>query len=1227
MRRCSLVLVFLIEGVFGHGCAIEPLSKNEMAYKLRGWGKFPSGMPSSFRYEPWTAAYGNGYGSLSFDGGASCGAREPEYAQGLGLWKQWYDASGTSVPSLTPGSDFVVRARMTADHGGQAWFMIACGQDAITDQLNWTFLERSSTDRSHHFLPSNPGIYAWGTNEAATSMSGITTASYAVPASFSCPGGRAVGRWLWKTGNTCIDADNLGRNTEKFVLSEHAAVIRAFEPTKAVPTKCTIPPEVFISCYDFLIGGSVPPSPSSLPSPLPSPSPRAPSPVPAPSPSPSRPTPSPASSAPSPAPSPSQSSPSPTDSTSGDCVRQEDCSISAWCKDPTYIDWCPLQAQSDSSWCPSPHCIRKSSGPNPAPTPSPSSNCQDQALTGAWGGGGTYTCATFKTNGGKAYCAHAALASACCFCKDDGQSQPAPVPTPEPEPEPAPEPAPASVPTPQPEPEPEPVPRNCTSDSDCPDGGLCCCYDVDNTSIPARGHLGASSPSPRSCMTPMAFVSGVFSVLKHAAALPTRVLAATPTVRVCVCIPTGTSCEDFRNRWSTTTTTTDRTAVPTTTTSGGNPLPTPLPTPSPLPSASPSPATCVNHSVLVCINDASSYWPKCDPSQTKGAKGPSGYAYGHYCTQEWANALNEMLSDPAINKCDDDEGKRKLLAQIAYETAYFSTVYQPRDGGAGLIHMIPGNWVRNAVDMDGIWPGKGYAPLASVMGEKFFQQPEYGWRSVAAWFKKTNEVIPGCGLDLFDQPYQMQTRCILSRIVSRQEAYDIVTRCMKQQQSPIPTPMPSPSASPQPAPALSPAPQPAPTPAPSNQPPLAPSPSQQPSPVSGNDVVDAVVKQLQNTDSNNLFLYNTGSRWIQSDLYKWADMIVAVRLMAVQGVGKAKLWLGGSVSEINYGLVSIAAFLAQTMQETIQYNACDENNWSDPAVVAQAGGSAYSATSACGQLHQSYQDYKCSAEENALAGGSMECPVNPNMEKRAQTQAQWYGAPPKLFCAPRSKVPKAPRWDYLGPWCPPGDPKFPDDVSLGDYFTYVNGGGSCKDYTGIKSGGWKYTGSGCVNGACPGSDAPKFGQPAGRTDVEGCCWWGRGVIQTTGVCNYGKLNYFLGKRAADENRSAMYPSIDFCTDPDIICSPDGPKELKWVAGLFYWLNAVQSYSAGGWNYIEELKKWVDGGRKRGDTSFINGVSGIVNRGCHNPPNCGTGHLHAGSARAQNFHKVLDAMKL
>ena len=40
------------------------------------------------------------------------------------------------------------------------------------------------------------------------------------------------------------------------------------------------------------------------------------------------------------------------------------------------------------------------------------------------------------------------------------------------------------------------------------------------------------------------------------------------------------------------------------------------------------------------------------------------------------------------------------------------------------------------------------------------------------------------------------------------------------------------------------------------------------------------------------------------------------------------------------------------MQETIQYDACDENNWSDRLTAATAGGVEYPATAACGQLGQ-----------------------------------------------------------------------------------------------------------------------------------------------------------------------------------------------------------------------------------------------------------------------------------
>lgn len=69
-------------------------------------------------------------------------------------------------------------------------------------------------------------------------------------------------------------------------------------------------------------------------------------------------------------------------------------------------------------------------------------------------------------------------------------------------------------------------------------------------------------------------------------------------------------------------------------------------------------------------------------------------------------------------------------------------------------------------------------------------------------------------------------------------------------------------------------------------------------------------------------------------------------------------------------------------------------------------------------------------------------------------------------------------------------------------------------------------------------------------------------------------------------------------DPEVICATTEFKELKWIAGEFYWIESVQSYNEGGWDYTTELKKFVEGGMT--GTSFIDGVSGIVNRGCHNP---------------------------
>eukprot|EP01067_Filipodium_phascolosomae_P004255 Filipodium_phascolosomae@DN2745_c1_g1_i19.p1 len=244
---------------------------------------------------------------------------------------------------------------------------------------------------------------------------------------------------------------------------------------------------------------------------------------------------------------------------------------------------------------------------------------------------------------------------------------------------------------------------------------------------------------------------------------------------------------------------------------------------------------------------------------------------------------------------------------------------------------------------------------------------------------------------------------------------------------------------------------------------------------------------------------------------------------------------------------------------------------------------------ACGQLRQSYQDYECPEAEK-----HMECAMNPSMETKAVTTAIWWGAPGPFICGPKSKYPKAGAWDIRAschkPWLRP--PQF------------------CTEYPGQKGGAYDWN--------------HHMANRAGRVDLENCCWWGRGVIQTTGRCNFGKLNYYLGAKAAQEGRPSRYPDVDFCVDPESICTSDKYKELKWVAGFFYWLNSVQSYSQGGWTYMKALQDFVGGGMQ-GD-GFIYAVSGIVNRGCHNPP-CRSGDVDGFAERRANFLKVLKALKI
>ena len=225
------------------------------------------------------------------------------------------------------------------------------------------------------------------------------------------------------------------------------------------------------------------------------------------------------------------------------------------------------------------------------------------------------------------------------------------------------------------------------------------------------------------------------------------------------------------------------------------------------------------------------------------------------------------------------------------------------------------------------------------------------------------------------------------------------------------------------------------------------------------EAVEQVLQQSKSDIDKKLFLYqNPTMKWEPSSVYRYDGFLAGLRVMYTDGVANKQFYMGdSSPNGPQYGLVNIAAFLAQSMKETIKYDACDENSWD------RVNG-RYPLSNACGQLGQSYQDYKCKPEE-----AHMECKVDKNMEITAVTNAKWYGAPGPLKCGPKTTYPHTGYWDYSyecnKPWVTPAE--------------------TCDAYEGQKAGG--------ENNALP------FGNYNGRTDVEGCCYWGRGVIQTTGI--------------------------------------------------------------------------------------------------------------------------------
>mmetsp|Transcript_26958 Transcript_26958/g.55046 ORF Transcript_26958/g.55046 Transcript_26958/m.55046 type:complete len:739 (+) Transcript_26958:3-2219(+) len=279
----------------------------------------------------------------------------------------------------------------------------------------------------------------------------------------------------------------------------------------------------------------------------------------------------------------------------------------------------------------------------------------------------------------------------------------------------------------------------------------------------------------------------------------------------------------------------------------------------------------------------------------------------------------------------------------------------------------------------------------------------------------------------------------------------------------------------------------------------------------------------------------------QSYRYHFSDFMESLRLMSDVGFDGKQFFIGqGSNDEevdINAGMLNLALFLTYSMVMAIQDDACDEHN-------TQIVSGKFPVSNACGQYGLSYQDIRCTAVDK-----DKECPLDPNQSFSAVTRALYDRAPQPFKCAPKSQYPVTGYWD---------DRRIEENHQTA------------------------------------------FSNELGRTDVEGCCWWGRGVLRevTRGRCSFGKMNYYIGKRAAEDGRPSLYPNVDFCEFPEAICASEFSNELRWVSGMFQWVMDVQPYNRNGFNYIEKIKEIATDISHGGalDSSFFLDVDCILKTG-------------------------------
>lgn len=137
--------------------------------------------------------------------------------------------------------------------------------------------------------------------------------------------------------------------------------------------------------------------------------------------------------------------------------------------------------------------------------------------------------------------------------------------------------------------------------------------------------------------------------------------------------------------------------------------------------------------------------------------------------------------------------------------------------------------------------------------------------------------------------------------------------------------------------------------------------------------------------------YTPNEGYSPSIQYTYDGFIKGLATFSRQDFGdniKFMLWDADRI-KYRYGLVNVAAFLANAMVEAIQYDSCDEPNWENVA-------GRHAISNACGQEGRSYQDETC---------GIYSCEVDANMEITGVTTSSIHDegrAPPPFECRPVS---------------------------------------------------------------------------------------------------------------------------------------------------------------------------------------------------------------------------------